>query len=84
MRFRHVIIHPAPLARAETASWRTAVRAACPLCAQPYYAATLRGLWQGPELSRLTVVVEAHLARECPDHAHSFELEPVLGGAAGA
>ncbi len=81
MRFRHALIHPSALARAETAAWRTAVRVACPLCAQPYYAATLRGLWREPELGLLNAAVEAYLARERPDHAHSFELEPARGTA---
>jgi hypothetical protein len=74
MRFRHELIHPQALARAEAASWRTPVRATCPLCGQPYYAATLTGTWSGAALEALVVAVQAHLAYECPDHAHSFDL----------
>ncbi len=73
MRFRHVRLHPAALARAQSAAWRSAVRVECPLCDQPYYAATLLGLWQGVTLDALRILVQTHLARECPDHPHVFE-----------
>lgn len=72
MRFRHAVIHPTALARAEAAAWRAALHVDCPLCGQPYYAATLHGAWTGVALEALLVAVGAHLAHECPDHAHSF------------
>ena len=74
MRFRHVLVHPDALARADAAEWRTSMRTSCPLCDEPYYAVSLKGLWRGIELAALTVAVQTHLARECPDHPHTFDL----------
>ena len=80
VRFRHTLIHPSALSRAESAAWRAALRVTCPLCHQPYYATTLRGLWFGDELDAVTRLVREHLARECPDHAHAFELSSAEDG----
>lgn len=73
MRFRHALVHPTALARADAAAWRTALRITCPLCAEPYYAGLLAGVTPEVVLQALTVAVQAYLARECPDHAHTFE-----------
>ena len=78
MRFQHALLHPSALARADSASWRLAVRAACPLCAQPYYAALLRGAYGESDLALVRASAERWLAHECPDHAHAFDLAPAV------
>lgn len=80
MRFRHARLHSDALRRADAAPWRMAVQLGCPLCAQPYYLVTLPGLWEQGHLSRFVDSAERSLAWECPDHPHTFELEPLQAG----
>jgi len=77
MRFRHSLLHIDALRRAESAPWRDAVRLCCPLCAQPYYGVTLRGLWTDDEVLSFADAAAGCLARECPDHPHTFEVAAV-------